>query len=81
MQGKRIKKLVEKMSYQLVSVDEFVNFKKYFVTALGNDRERIQGFFDTNPDFKKLAEFVFRCRRIKFSTDATSEQIRLIYNF
>ena len=58
-----------------------MNFKKYFVTALGNDRDRIQALFDANPDFKKLAEFVFRCRRIKFSADPTSEQIRLIYNF
>ena len=80
-QASKLNRLLSKMSYQLISVDEFVNFKKYFVTALGNDRDRIQGFFDANPGFKRLAEFIFRCRRIKFSADATSEQIRLIYNF
>ena len=58
------------MAYQLTNVDEFVNFKKYFVMAHGNDRDRIQEFLDQNVEFKNLAEFVFRCRRIRFSSDS-----------
>ena len=69
------------MAHQLTNVDEFVNFKKYFVSALSNDRERIQEFLDQNEEFKRLAEFVFRCRRIRFSSESHQEQIRLIYNF
>ena len=37
----QMEKFYEKMAHQLTNVDEFVNFKKYFVMAHGNDRERI----------------------------------------
>ena len=41
-----MEKFIGKMAYQLTNVDEFVNFKKYFVMSQGNDREKIQAFLD-----------------------------------
>lgn len=74
-------KFFERLAYQLENIDEFVNFKKFFVTSLDQDRERIKLFIKQDPDMVKLSDFVFRCRRIRFSADHSQEQIRLIYNF
>ena len=37
-------KFFERLTHQLESVDEYVNFKKFFVTALNQDRDRIMKF-------------------------------------
>ena len=49
------------------NVDEFVNFKKFFVTALDQDRDRIKMFIKEDMELVKLSDFVFRCRRIRFT--------------
>ena len=54
-------------------IDEFVNFKKFFVTSLDQDRERIKLFIKQDPELVKLSDFVFRCRRIRFSADQSQE--------
>ena len=74
-------KRFSELSCSLDNVDEFVFFKKFFVTALNGDRERIKEFIEVDSELVKLTDFVFRCRRIRFSADRTQEQIRLIYNF
>ena len=79
--GTSSEKLFSRLAYALDNVDEFVNFKKFFVTALNQDRDRIKNFIEEEPDLAKLTDFVFRCRRIKFSAQKHQEQIRLIYNF
>jgi hypothetical protein len=48
------------------SVDEFIVFKKHFVTALNNDKESIEAFFDKYVSLRRLADVVFRCRRVRF---------------
>jgi hypothetical protein len=48
------------------SVDEFIVFKKHFVTALNNDKESIEAFLDKYVSLRRLADVVFRCRRVRF---------------
>ena len=74
-------KYYSRLSYQLDIHDEFADFKKFFVTALDQDRDRIKSFIKEDPELEKITDFVFRCRRIRFSADHSQDQIRLIYNF
>ena len=39
-------KFFERLAYQLDNIDEFVNFKKFFVTSLDQDRDRIKLFIE-----------------------------------
>lgn len=81
LSGISTEKFFERLSYALENVDEFVIFKKFLVTSLHSDRDRIKLFIQEDADLVKLTDFVFRCRRIRFSSDRSKEQIRLIYNF
>jgi len=62
-----------RLSFALENVDEFVIFKKFLVTSLNSDRDRIKQFISEDGDLTKLTDFVFRCRRIRFSADRSQE--------
>lgn len=50
----------------LDQVDEYLLFKKHFATAFDNDRERIEVFLERHAPMRRVAEVVFRCRRVRF---------------
>jgi hypothetical protein len=50
----------------LEQVDEYIVFKKHFATALDNDKDRIEAFLEGHAPMRRIAEVVFRCRRVKF---------------
>lgn len=47
-------------------MDEYILFKKHLATAFENDKERIEVFLERNAPMRKVAEVVFRCRRVRF---------------
>ena len=62
--------MYSRLAHSLENIDEFVNFKKFFVTALDQDRDRIKAFIESDPELVKMTDFVFRCRRIRFAAES-----------
>jgi len=59
--------------YSLLSVDEYIVFKKHFVAAFSNDKARIETFFERHGPMRQMAEVVFRCKRVVFPRPETNE--------
>jgi len=71
---KKMADLFKDLWSALQSVDEFVLFKKHFVTALDNDKNRIEKLLDDSAPMRQVAEVVFRCRRVRFPVAHAAEE-------
>ena len=67
--------LYTNISSAVDSVDEFIVFKKHFVTALNNDKETIEAFLDKYASLRRLADIVFRCRRVRFPQEVQKTEV------
>jgi len=79
-------KIYRNLKNPLDNMDEYVTFKKYFVTMFDGKTDDILQFLSpemsNNSVLEKYANFIFRCRRIRYIKDQKqSEQIRMIFKF